>query len=97
MTYIAIKVSNGVSLRRFWLLEDVFTEAAGVDVDVTISEHDGVWTYCDVDIDDGNDRNSIAAKRLVDYIENIPMGEILFDWDTMFEVACEDCEEEDDE
>lgn len=93
MTYIAIKVSNGVSLRRFWSLEDAFTEAAGVDVDVTISEHDSVWTYCDVDIDDGNDGNSIAAKRLVDYVENIPMGEILLDWDTMSIIACENCEE----
>lgn len=96
MTYIAIKVSNGISLRRFWLLEDVFTETAGVDVDVTISEHDGVWTYCDVDIDDGNDRNSIAAMRLVDYIENIPMGEILFDWDAMSNIACENCGEEEE-
>lgn len=96
MTYIAIKVFNGVSLRRFWSLEEEFTKVAGVDVDVTISEHDGVWTYCDVDIDDGNDRNSIAAKRLVDYVENIPMGEILLDWDTMSDIACEDCEGDDE-
>ena len=96
MTYIAIKISNGMSLRRLWLLEDVFTEAAGVDVDVTISEHDSVWTYCDVDIDDGNDGNSIAAKRLVVYIENIPMGEILLDWDTMSIIACENCGEEEE-
>ena len=93
MTYIAIKIYNAVSLKRLWSLEEEFTKAAGVDVDVTISEHDSVWTYCDVDIDDGNDGNSIAAKRLVDYVENIPMGEILLDWDTMSIIACENCEE----
>lgn len=96
MTYVAIKVSNGMSLRRFWSLEEEFTKVAGVDVDVSISEHDGVWTYCDVDIDDGNDANSIAAKRLVDYVENIPMGEILLDWDTMSIIACENCERDDE-
>lgn len=97
MTYIAIKIYNAVSLRRFWSLEEEFTKVAGVDVDVTISEHDGVWTFCDVDIDDGDDRDSIASKRLVDYIESIPMQEIVLDWDTMSDIACENCEEEDDE
>lgn len=96
MTYVAIKVFNGMSLRRFWSLEEEFTKVAGVDVDVSISEHDGVWTYCDVDIDDGNDANSIAAKRLVDYVGNIPMGEILLDWDTMSIIACENCERDDE-
>lgn len=97
MTYIAIKVFNGVSLRRLWSLEEEFTKAAGVDVDVAISEHDDTWTFCDVYIDDGNDANSIASKRLVDHIEGIPMQEIVLDWDTMSDIACEDCEEEDDE
>lgn len=36
MTCIAIKVSNGVSLRRFWLLKDAFTEAVGAFVDISI-------------------------------------------------------------
>lgn len=97
MTYIAIKIYNAVSLKRLWSLEEEFTKVAGVDVDVAISEHDDTWTFCDVYIDDGNDANSIASKRLVDCIEGIPMQEIVLDWDTMFEVACEDCEEEDDE
>ncbi len=96
MTYIAIKIYNAVSLKRLWSLEEEFTKAAGVDVDVAISEHDDTWTFCDVYIDDGNDANSIASKRLVDCIEGIPMQEIVLDWDTMFEVACEDCERDDE-
>ena len=96
MTYIAIKIYNAVSLKRLWSLEEEFTKAAGVDVDVAISEHDDTWTFCDVYIDDGNDANSIASKRLVVYIENIPMGEILLDWDTMSIIACENCGEEEE-
>lgn len=96
MTYIAIKIYNAVSLKRLWSLKEKFTEVAGVDVDVAISEHDDTWTFCDVYIDDEDDRNSIASKRLVDCIEGIPMQEIVLDWDTMFEVACEDCEEEEE-
>ena len=99
MTYIAIKVSNGVSLKRFWSLEEAFTKAAGAFVDVTIGEHDDVWTYCDVDIDDEvdeDDEYSFAAKRLVDYIESIPMQEIVLDWDAMSDIACENCGEEEE-
>lgn len=93
MTYIAIKIYNAVSLKRLWSLEEEFTKTVGVDVDVAISEHDDTWTFCDVYIDDGNDANSIASKRLVDHIEGIPMQEIVLDWNTMFEISCEDDDE----
>ena len=96
MTYIAIKISNEVSLRRLWSLKEDFTKVTGVVVDIALSEYNDVWTFCDVYIDDGDDVNSIASKRLVDYIEGIPMQEIVLDWDTMFEVACEDCERDDE-
>lgn len=96
MTYIAIKVSNGVSLRRFWSLKDAFTEAVGAFVDISIVNIDDMWAYCDVDIDDGDSGNSFAAKRLVDYIESIPMQEIVLDWDTMSDIACENCGEEEE-
>lgn len=99
MTYVAIKVSNGMSIRRFWSLEDAFTKAAGAFVDVTIGEHDDVWTYCDVDIDDivdEDDEYSFAAKRLVDYIESIPMQEVVVDWETMSDITCENCGEEEE-
>lgn len=96
MTYIAIKVSNGVSLRRFWSLEDAFTKAAGAFVDISIVNIDDMWAYCDVDIDDRDSGNSFAAKRLVDYIESIPKQEIVLDWDTMSDIACENCREEEE-
>ncbi len=99
MTYVAIKVSNGVSLRRFWLLKDAFTEAVGAFVDISIVNIDDMWAYCDVDIDDivdEDDEYSFAAKRLVDYIESIPMQEIVLDWDAMFDIACENCERDDE-
>ena len=96
MTCIAIKVSNGVSLRRFWLLKDAFTEAVGAFVDISIVNIDDMWAYCDVDIDDGDNKNSLAAKRLYEYIESIPMQEVVVDWETMSDITCENCGEDDE-
>ena len=96
MTCIAIKVSNGVSLRRFWLLKDAFTEAVGTFVDISIVNIDDMWAYCDVDIDDGDNKNSLAAKRLYGYIESIPMQEVVVDWETMSDITCENCGEDDE-
>ena len=96
MTYVAIKIDNKMSLKRFWSLKDAFTEAVGAFADISVVNIDDMWAYCDVDIDDGDSENSLAAKRLVDYIESIPMQEIVLDWDTMSDIACENCGEEEE-
>ena len=96
MTYVAIQIDNKMNLKRFWSLKDAFTEAVGAFVDISIVNIDDMWAYCDVDIDDGDSGNSFAAKRLVDYIESIPMQEIVLDWNTMSDIACENCGEEEE-
>lgn len=96
MTYIAIKVFNAVTLKRFHGLEERFTRAACAPVDITIIDHDDQWTYCDVEIDDGPDDLEPeegcydSASRLVDYIKGMDfMHEIVIDWDAMSDVASE--------
>ena len=92
MTYIAIKIYNKMSLKRFWSLKDAFTEAVGAFVDISVVNIDDMWAYCDVDIDDGDNENGLAAKKLYEYIKSIPMQEIVLDWDIMSDVTCENCE-----
>lgn len=93
MTYVAIKVSNGMSIRRFWSLKDAFTEAVGTFVDISIVNIDDMWAYCDVNIDDGDSENSLAAKKLYEYIKSIPMQDtvpvqgVVVNWETMDDEA----------
>ena len=84
MTYIAIKIYNAVTLKRFWTLEKVYTRVADALVDITVIDHDDEWTYCDVDVDDDED-----------YIKGLEaIHEIVIDWDAMADAASENPEEE---
>lgn len=49
MTYVAIKIDNKMSLKRFWSLKDEFTKAVGAFVDISVVNIDDMWAYCDVD------------------------------------------------
>lgn len=93
MTFIAIKIYNAVTLKRFWTLEKVYTRVADALVDITVIDHDDEWTYCDVDVDD--DEGYMASSRLVDYIKGLEaIHEIVIDWDAMADAASENPEEE---
>lgn len=95
MTYVAIMIDNKMNLKRFWSLKDEFTKAVGAFVDISVINIDDMWAYCDVDIDDGDSENSLAAKKLYEYIKSIPLQDtvpmqgVAVDWETMDDEAFE--------
>lgn len=95
MTYVAIQIDNKMNLKRFCSLKDEFTEAVGASVDISVVSTDDMWAYCDVNIDDGDSENSLAAKKLYEYIKSIPPQDtvpvqgVVVNWETMDDEAFE--------
>lgn len=103
MTYIYIKMYNTTSLGYCHDLEyNLWKALGGHGVDITYVDHDDIWTYLDVEIDDddiyeeddGNEMSAMASFVL-GYLQALESdGKVFVDWDAML---AESNDEEDDE
>ena len=69
----------------------------GLGLDIIYIDHDDIWTYCDVEVDDDEAGN--ASSFILKCIEEMePQGKVFLDWDAMKVDASEwteDCDDSD--
>lgn len=95
MSYIYIKMFNSTSLGYCHDLKYNLCKAlGGPGADIVYVDHDDVYSYFDVEIDDDNEVGA-TASFVLGYLQALESdGKVFVDWDA---ILAESNDEEDDE